>query len=213
MISLSSQGVYFVRFLFLFFIAVPLVEMLLLFEVSDQIGGLSTLGLVVATAVIGVQVLKQQGIATLTRANARLSSGELPAQEIIEGMLLAAAGALLLTPGFITDTLGFVFLAGPLRRLIAARLLRSGLVRAGGGLGAGFSGGPVGGASGGFSRRSQGGFSGEHQGFDTSAAGSAEGETIEGEIVREVDSATLDKGVSETDEKARSSHFSSEENK
>jgi len=202
-----------VRFLFLFFIAVPLVEMLLLFEVSDQIGGLSTLGLVVATAVIGVQVLKQQGIATLTRANARLSSGELPAQEIIEGMLLAAAGALLLTPGFITDTLGFVFLAGPLRRLIAARLLRSGLVRAGGGLGAGFSGGPVGGSSGGFSRRSQGGFSGEHQGFDTSAAGSAEGETIEGEIVREVDSATLDKGVSETDEKARSSHFSSEENK
>ena len=201
------------RFLFLFFIAVPLVEMLLLFEVSDQIGGLSTLGLVVATALIGVQVLKQQGIATLTRANARLSSGELPAQEIIEGMLLAAAGALLLTPGFITDTLGFVFLAGPLRRLIAARLLRSGLVRAGGGLGAGFSGGPVGGSSGGFSRRSQGGFSGEHQGFDTSAAGSAEGEIIEGEIVREVDSATLDKGVSETDEKARSSHFSSEENK
>ena len=201
------------RFLFLFFIAVPLVEMLLLFEVSDQIGGLSTLGLVVATAVIGVQVLKQQGIATLTRANARLSSGELPAQEIIEGMLLAAAGALLLTPGFITDTLGFVFLAGPLRRLIAARLLRSGLVRAGGGLGAGFSGGSVGGSSAGFSRRSQGGFSGEHQGFDTSAAGSAEGEIIEGEIVREVDSATLDKGVSETDEKARSSHFSSEENK
>ena len=201
------------RFLFLFFIAVPLVEMLLLFEVSDQIGGLSTLGLVVATAVIGVQVLKQQGIATLTRANARLSSGELPAQEIIEGMLLAAAGALLLTPGFITDTLGFVFLAGPLRRLIAARLLRSGLVRAGGGLGAGFSGGSVGGSSGGFSRRSQGGFSGEHQGFDTSAAGSAEGEIIEGEIVREVDSATLDKGVSETDEKARSSHFSSKENK
>ena len=201
------------RFLFLFFIAVPLVEMLLLFEVSDQIGGLSTLGLVVATAVIGVQVLKQQGIATLTRANARLSSGELPAQEIIEGMLLAAAGALLLTPGFITDTLGFVFLAGPLRRRIAARLLRSGLVRAGGGLGAGFSGGPVGGSSGGFSRRSQGGFSGEHQGFDTSAAGSAEGEIIEGEIVREVDSATLDKGVSETDEKARSSHFSSKENK
>ena len=201
------------RFLFLFFIAVPLVEMLLLFEVSDQIGGLSTLGLVVATAVIGVQVLKQQGIATLTRANARLSSGELPAQEIIEGMLLAAAGALLLTPGFITDTLGFVFLAGPLRRLIAARLLRSGLVRAGGGLGAGFSGGPVGGSRGGFSRRSQGGFSGEHQGFDTSAAGSAEGEIIEGEIVREGDSATLDKGVSEADEKARSSHSSSEENK
>ena len=193
------------RFLFLFFIAVPLVEMLLLFEVGDQIGGLSTLGLVVATAVIGLQVLKQQGIATLTRANSPLSSGELPAQEIIEGMLLAAAGALLLTPGFITDTLGFVFLAGPLRRLIAARLFRSGLVRAGSGLGAGFFGGSVGG----FSRRSQGGFSGEPQGFDTSAAG----EIIEGEIVREVDNATLNKEVSETYEKARSSRLSSEKNK
>ena len=191
------------RFLFLFFIAVPLVEMLLLFEVSDQIGGLSTLALVVATAVIGVQVLKQQGIATLTRANARLSSGELPAQEIIEGMLLAAAGALLLTPGFITDTLGFVFLAGPLRRLIAARLLRSGLVRAGGGFSGGSASGLKGGFSGGFSRRSQGGFSGEHQGFDTSTAGRDEGDIIEGEIVREGDSATLDKGVSETDGKAR----------
>ena len=191
------------RFLFLFFIAVPLVEMLLLFEVSDQIGGLSTLALVVATAVIGVQVLKQQGIATLTRANARLSSGELPAQEIIEGMLLAAAGALLLTPGFITDTLGFVFLAGPLRRLIAARLLRSGLVRAGGGFSGGSVGGVNGGFSGGFSRRSQSGFSGEHQGFDTSTAGRDEGDIIEGEIVREGDSATLDKGVSETDGKAR----------
>ena len=191
------------RFLFLFFIAVPLVEMLLLFEVSDQIGGLSTLALVVATAVIGVQVLKQQGIATLTRANARLSSGELPAQEIIEGMLLAAAGALLLTPGFITDTLGFVFLAGPLRRLIAARLLRSGLVRAGGGFSGGSVGGVNGGFSGGFSRRSQGGFSGEHQGFDTSTAGRDEGDIIEGEIVREGDSATLDKGVSERDGKAR----------
>lgn len=127
------------RFLFLFFIVIPLVEMLLLFEVSDRIGGLSTLGLVVATAVIGVQVLKQQGIATLTRANARLSSGELPATEIVEGMLLAAAGALLLTPGFITDTLGFVFLTGPLRRLIAARLVRSGMVaRAGSSTGGGF---------------------------------------------------------------------------
>lgn len=191
------------RFLFLFFIAVPLVEMLLLFEVSDQIGGLSTLALVVATAVIGVQVLKQQGIATLTRANARLSSGELPAQEIIEGMLLAAAGALLLTPGFITDTLGFVFLAGPLRRLIAARLLRSGLVRAGGGFSGGSVGGVNGGFSGGFSRRSQSGFSGEHEGFDTSTAGRDEGDIIEGEIVREGDSATLEKGVSETDGKAR----------
>lgn len=121
------------RFLFIFFILVPLGEMLLLFEVSDRIGSLTTLGLVVATAVIGVQILKRQGFATLTRANQKLQSGQLPAQEIVEGMLLAAAGALLLTPGFITDTIGFIFLTGPLRRQIARSVVRSGMVKAMGG--------------------------------------------------------------------------------
>jgi UPF0716 protein FxsA len=121
-----------VRFLFIFFILVPLGEMLLLFEVSDRIGSLTTLGMVVATAVIGVQILKRQGFATLTRANEKLQSGQLPAQEIVEGMLLAAAGALLLTPGFITDTIGFVLLTGPLRRKIARSVVRSGMVKASG---------------------------------------------------------------------------------
>lgn len=118
-----------VRFLFLFFIAVPLTEMLLLFEVSDRIGGLTTVGLVVATAVIGVQILKRQGLSTLLRANQRLQSGELPAQEIVEGMMLAGAGALLLTPGFITDAIGFTLLTGPVRRMLACRLINSGVVR------------------------------------------------------------------------------------
>ena len=121
------------RFLFIFFIIVPLGEMLLLFEVSDLIGSLATLGMVVATAVIGVQILKRQGFATLTRANQKLQSGQLPAQEIVEGMLLAAAGALLLTPGFITDTMGFVLLIGPLRSPIASSVVRSGMVKATGG--------------------------------------------------------------------------------
>ena len=125
------------RFVVLIFIAVPLLEMLLLFEVADRIGGLYTLGLVVLTAVIGVQILKRQGISTLTRAQNRLQTGELPAQEIVEGMLLAGAGALLLTPGFITDTLGFIFLTGPLRRPLAKRIIRSGVVRTMGGSGKG----------------------------------------------------------------------------
>jgi len=141
-----------VRFAFLFFIAVPLIEMLLLFEVADVIGGLSTVGLVVLTAVIGVQILKRQGLSTLTRAQNRLRTGEIPAQEIVEGMLLAAAGALLLTPGFITDTLGFIFLTGPLRRPIARRVIRSGIVRTMGGANGGNGGSAgQGGQSGGFS--------------------------------------------------------------
>ena len=117
------------RWVILFFIAVPLVEMLLLFEVSDHIGGLWTIFLVVLTAVIGVQILKRQGFSTLTRANQRISAGELPAQEIVEGLLLACAGALLLTPGFITDTLGFICLTPPLRQLLARKVVNSGMLR------------------------------------------------------------------------------------
>lgn len=127
------------RFLFIFFIVVPLTEMMLLFEVSDRIGALPTLGLVVLTAVIGVQILKRQGISTLMRANQRLQSGELPAQEIVEGMMLAGAGALLLTPGFITDTLGFALLTGPIRRPLARKIIRSGIVKTMGGGSAGAS--------------------------------------------------------------------------
>jgi UPF0716 protein FxsA len=115
-----------VRFIFLIFIVVPLAEMLLLFEVAERIGGWTTLGLVVLTAVIGIQILKQQGLSTLTRANRRLNSGELPAQEMLEGLFLAVGGAFLLTPGFITDTLGFLFLIGPTRRLFVRWLIHSG---------------------------------------------------------------------------------------
>jgi UPF0716 protein FxsA len=116
------------RWIFLFFIAVPLIEMLLLFEVADYIGGLWTIFLVVLTAVIGVQILKRQGLSTLFRANQRLNSGQLPGQEVIEGFFLAFAGALLLTPGFITDTLGFLCLTSPLRRRIARKFIESGLL-------------------------------------------------------------------------------------
>jgi UPF0716 protein FxsA len=100
--------------------------MLLLFEVADHIGAWFTLGLVVLTAVIGIQILKQQGLATFTRANQRMSSGELPAQEMVEGIFLAVGGAFLLTPGFITDTLGFMFLIGPIRRFFVRTLIKSG---------------------------------------------------------------------------------------
>lgn len=117
------------RWVLLFFIAVPLIEMLLLFEVADRIGGLWTVFLVVLTAVIGVQILKRQGFSTLLRANQRLDSGQLPAQEVVEGFFLAFAGALLLTPGFITDTLGFLCLTPPLRRILASKFIESGILK------------------------------------------------------------------------------------
>ncbi|MDX1491264.1 MAG: FxsA family protein [Pseudohongiellaceae bacterium] len=121
---------------FYLFIIVPFIEILLLLEVSDNIGGLWTISLVILTAFIGVRLLKLQGISTLTRFQGRLQRGELPAQEIVEGLLIAFSGALLLTPGFLTDIIGFSCLLPPLRAAMARKLLASGKFTA---MGGGFS--------------------------------------------------------------------------
>jgi len=76
---------------------------------------LATIGLVMLTAVVGVALLKRQGIATLTRGVQRAQQGQMPATEMAEGILLAVAGALLITPGFVTDFVGFTLLFPPSR--------------------------------------------------------------------------------------------------
>ncbi|MFN2360510.1 MAG: FxsA family protein [Marinobacter sp.] len=110
-------------FLFLF-IVMPIVEMTVLIKVGTLIGALNTVGLVLLTAVIGAALLRQQGLATLLRANQRLNSGELPAKEVAEGLILAVGGALLLTPGFVTDTVGFLCLIPGSRHWLAAQALK-----------------------------------------------------------------------------------------
>ncbi|UTF60031.1 FxsA family protein [Gilvimarinus sp. DA14] len=100
------------------FIVIPLIEIALFIQVGDEIGVLATVGLIILTAVIGVALLRWQGVATLLRARSRMASGELPAREMIEGVMLAIAGAFLLTPGFFTDTLGFLLLIPMSRRWI-----------------------------------------------------------------------------------------------
>lgn len=102
----------------------PLVELMILIDVGGKIGLLATMGLVVLTAVVGVALLRRQGFATLARGLARLNRGEVPASEIAEGALLAISGALLVTPGFVTDGVGFALLWPPLRAGVAERLLR-----------------------------------------------------------------------------------------
>ena len=121
-------------FVFLF-VVMPILEMVVLIKVGTVIGALSTVGLVLLTAVIGAALLKQQGLATLTRANQRLNSGELPATEVAEGLILAVGGALLLTPGFITDTIGFLCLIPGTRHWFAAQAMKRLVVR---GQGSGF---------------------------------------------------------------------------
>ena len=97
--------------------------MYLLIEVAGYIDVWPTIALVMLTAVIGVALLKRQGLATLTRGMGRLEQGQVPAQEMAEGLLLAVAGALLITPGFVTDAVGFTLLFPPTRKLIALQLM------------------------------------------------------------------------------------------
>lgn len=108
---------------FLVFFLTPILEMYLLIEVGGHIGALPTIALVMLTAVIGIALLRIQGVATLTRGIGRLQAGELPATEVAEGILLAVAGALLITPGFVTDGAGFGLLIPACRRPVAQWLL------------------------------------------------------------------------------------------
>ena len=118
--------------LFLAFIVIPLVEIYLLIAVGSQIGALWTVTLVLATAVLGTGLLREQGLSTLGAIQLELSQGRLPAVAMVEGVLLLMTGVLLLTPGFATDLLGFLLLVPLLRRLLASWVVRKQLLKAGG---------------------------------------------------------------------------------
>jgi len=105
-----------VAVLFLLFLIVPMVEIYFLIKVGNAIGAISTIGLVVFTALLGAMLLRFQGWITLQRARMSMAQGQLPATEMLEGVLLVFSGALLLTPGFVTDGIGFLLLVPPLRR-------------------------------------------------------------------------------------------------
>ena len=114
------------------FLVVPIIEIYLLIQVGQVIGAGWTIFFVVLTAVLGVWLLRIQGLSTLMRAQRKLQENELPAREILEGMGLVIAGALLLTPGFFTDAVGFFLLFPPTRiwlvRRIASRMVVSSTV-------------------------------------------------------------------------------------
>jgi UPF0716 protein FxsA len=136
------------RFLLLPFIVFPIIELVILIEVGSVIGALPTIGLVLLTAVIGAALLRQQGLATLLRANQRMQSGEIPAREVCEGFVIAIGGALLLTPGFVTDSIGLLCLLPGSRHWLVSRMLKRAVFSGqagffGGGFGQGPGGGPT----------------------------------------------------------------------
>jgi UPF0716 protein FxsA len=108
--------------LFLLFIGVPLIEVGLFVVVGQEIGALATVALVVLTAIIGTVLVRLQGIATLASAQRQMARGEPPVGPLFDGLCLLVGAVLLLTPGFLTDTIGFLLLLPASRTVLGRRL-------------------------------------------------------------------------------------------
>ena len=106
------------------FILVPLVELYLLIQVGSLVGVEITIGIVVVTGLVGAWLARFQGLKVLNEVRASLSVGEMPADALIDGLLILVAGAVLLTPGLLTDALGFGLLIPRGRRIVRSLVRR-----------------------------------------------------------------------------------------
>jgi UPF0716 protein FxsA len=106
------------------FIALPLVELALLFWIARHTGGMVAFGLVIVTGLAGATLARHQGLRCWREVQTRLERGEVPADDLLEGLMILLAAAVLVTPGVITDAVGFALLVPPLRRKIRAYLAR-----------------------------------------------------------------------------------------
>ncbi|MEG3616954.1 FxsA family protein [Magnetovibrio sp. PR-2] len=106
------------------FIAVPLIEIGLFIQVGETIGLWSTIAVVILTAVVGTALLRHQGLSTIVKVQRFLDQGVMPVDALFDGFCILIAGLLLLTPGFFTDALGFMFFTPPLRKLLRVFLAR-----------------------------------------------------------------------------------------
>ncbi len=110
--------------LLLLFIVVPAVELALLIEVGSRIGTIPTLGLIVITGVVGAYLARLEGFAVLRHMQEEVNRGQLPAGAVVDGAMILVAGALLMTPGILTDALGFLLLVPAFRGLVKSWLAK-----------------------------------------------------------------------------------------
>ena len=116
-------GVVFVVLL-LALLCVPLLELYVIIQVAGGVGAGQTILLLIAVSVVGAWMVRRSGLGVLNQIRTRLSRGELPAGELVDGLLILVAGALMLTPGFLTDAVGLLLLFPPTRLLVRSLLLR-----------------------------------------------------------------------------------------
>jgi len=116
-----------VAVLFMIFLVVPFLELFVILQVGHAIGALNTVALLVVVSMVGAWLVKREGISVVRRAQERVARGAVPGRELVDGVLILFAGALLITPGFVTDVLGILLLLPPVRAAIrSAALYRAG---------------------------------------------------------------------------------------
>jgi UPF0716 protein FxsA len=113
-----------VGLLFLLFVVVPLVEIYVFVVVAGAIGVLPAIAVLMACSLLGLWLVKREGLGVLRRMQATVNRGEVPAAELVDGALLAFAGAMCLIPGFVTDALGLLLVLPPVRHLARNLLIR-----------------------------------------------------------------------------------------
>ena len=109
-------------YLLLLFTLVPIAEIFVLIRISEVIEVGPTIGLIILTGVVGAALARREGLRTLLKIQESMSRGIMPAAELVEGMMIFAAGAMLVTPGVLTDALGFSLLIPPIRAFMRKRL-------------------------------------------------------------------------------------------
>ena len=109
----------------LLFLVVPFLLLLVFIKVGQAVGAGWTVGVLVLISVVGAWMVKREGVGVLRRARARIRAGEVPGNELTDGVFILFAGALLLTPGFLTDLLGILLLIPPVRAGIRRTATRS----------------------------------------------------------------------------------------
>ncbi len=107
----------FIRLLILF-ITIPLLELTVFLQLGTKIGIPTTIAIVILTGFLGAWLTKSQGLKVLARYQASIQSGKIPHRELVDGLLILVAGAVLLTPGFLTDVIGFLLLVPPVREKV-----------------------------------------------------------------------------------------------
>ncbi|MDP1850289.1 MAG: FxsA family protein [Solirubrobacteraceae bacterium] len=106
------------------FIVVPIVELYVIIQIGQAIGVLPTIALLILDSVLGAALMRSQGRAVWRRFNGAIAEGRVPGREVMDGALVIFGGALLLTPGFLSDILGLILLLPPTRAVVRAVLLR-----------------------------------------------------------------------------------------